>query len=288
MTTLRIVHRTGYEYPDGATASYNQVRMTPRSSHEQLVMHNRVEISPTAWLNTYKDYWGTTVTNFEVHERHDQLRVTSTSTVDVERPCVDPPGISWEEVRAPDVTDRHAEMLQITPRTEPGTELRGRLRELRREAATPGDLARAVSRLVHDEVAYVSGSTNVHTRAQEAWAERAGVCQDMAHLMIGALRTEWVPARYVSGYLMPVKNPEEGTTYKGESHAWVEYWDGAWTAMDPTNDCVPGEHHVEVAKGRDYGDVSPLQGIFTGRGTSAMFVSVELTLLPPDRRAAER
>ena len=121
MTTLRIVHRTGYEYPDGATASYNQVRMTPRSSHEQLVMHNRVEISPTAWLNTYKDYWGTTVTNFEVHERHDQLRVTSTSTVDVERPCVDPPGISWEEVRAPDVTDRHAEMLHITPRTEPGT-----------------------------------------------------------------------------------------------------------------------------------------------------------------------
>jgi transglutaminase-like putative cysteine protease len=76
---LRVVHRTGYSYPGGAVASYNEARMTPQSSHEQVVLHTRVDITPTPWMYSYTDYWGTRVTAFEVHERHDEMGVVSTT-----------------------------------------------------------------------------------------------------------------------------------------------------------------------------------------------------------------
>jgi hypothetical protein len=127
------------------------------------------------------------------------------------------------------------------------------------------------------EVDYVFGATGVHTRAAEAWEQRSGVCQDMAHLAIGALRAVGIPARYVSGYLMPTRASEIGVPYEGESHAWVQFWDGAWVGVDPTNNILAGDLHIEVAAGRDYGDVAPLAGIFSGGATSHMFVSVEMT-----------
>ena len=45
-TQLRVVHATGYRYSEGATASFNEIRMIPRSTHQQQVLHSRVEISP--------------------------------------------------------------------------------------------------------------------------------------------------------------------------------------------------------------------------------------------------
>ncbi len=122
----------------------------------------------------------------------------------------------------------------------------------------------AVVDLVHAEVKYVFGATGVHTRASEAWEQRSGVCQDMAHLVLGALRSVGIPARYVSGYLMPSRSGELGVPYAGESHAWIQFWDDGWVGADPTNNIRPGDLHVEVAVGRDYRDVAPLTGIFTG------------------------
>jgi transglutaminase-like putative cysteine protease len=99
----------------------------------------------------------------------------------------------------------------------------------------------------------------------------------MAHVAIGALRSAGVPARYVSGYLHPKRRPEVGDTVVGESHAWIEWWDGDWVGFDPTNDVEPGDRHIVVARGRDYSDVSPLKGIFSGGSTSSMSVDVRVT-----------
>ncbi len=46
----------------------------------------------------------------------------------------------------------------------------------------------------------------------QAWAQRKGVCQDIAHLALGALRSVGIPARYVSGYLHPKPNAAIGET----------------------------------------------------------------------------
>lgn len=276
---LRIVHRTGYRYDGGATASFNEVRMVPRSTHEQQLLHSRIDITPVPWQSSYTDYWGTSVTAFEVFERHESLSVTATSTVDVQRLPDVGGGLGWAELASDRVTDRYCEFLTFSPAVDPPPDLLERTQEEARLAATPRDLADRVVDLVHREVAYVTGATSVHTRAAEAWEQRSGVCQDMAHLVIGALRGAGIPARYVSGYTLPSRFADFGVPYTGESHAWVQYWDGHWFSVDPTNNMRPGELHVEVAIGREYGDVPPLHGIFTGSKAADMFVGVEMTRL---------
>jgi len=277
--SIRVVHRTGFTYAGGATASFNEIRMVPRSSHEQQVLHSRIDITPVPWTYTYTDYWGTSVTAFEVFERHESLQVVATSTVDVARHTAPEPRLGWADLTTRKVTDTHCEMLEVTDRVAPPPDLLVTVQRLRGECANPREFALAVVDLVHAQVQYVFGATGVHSQAGQAWRQRSGVCQDMAHLVLGALRSVGIPARYMSGYLMPKRASEPGVAYAGESHAWVQFWDDGWVGADPTNNVLPGDLHVEVAVGRDYRDVAPLTGIFTGSRTSDMFVSVEMTRL---------
>ena len=276
---LRIQHQTGYRYEGPVTSSYNEVRVTPMTTPEQTALRTRLEVRPHPWQLVYHDYWGSQVTAFEVHEVHTELFVTATSTVEVDRPETDPPGGGWDLLRDPRVADQMVELLAAQPSTAPPPELAERVRALVASGARPDDVALELCRLVHSDVRYVPGSTGVHTRAADAWAERAGVCQDMAHLALGALRCAGIPARYVSGYLHPDPAAPVGATVTGESHAWVEWWTGEWHGFDPTNDLPPGDHHVVVARGRDYADVPPLKGIYAGAGSSTMVVKVDITRL---------
>jgi transglutaminase-like putative cysteine protease len=281
---FRVVHTTRIAYDGGVAASYNLARMTPLTSAQQVVVHTRLDVSPTPWSQTYRDYWGTEVTAFEVLDQHSELTVTATSTVQVNRPAPtvttrEPEGLTWEQMRSPEVQDRYCEMVAVADRVRPDRELTGLVEELAERSAGPSDLARQVCRLVYEQMKYRTGSTKVHGHASDAWKARTGVCQDMAHVAIGALRAVDVPARYVSGYLHPRRDPQVGETVVGESHAWIEWWDGDWVGFDPTYDIEPGERHIVVARGRDYSDVSPLSGIFSGGKTSTMAVEVKVTRL---------
>ena len=275
---LRVVHRTGFAYAQGVTASHNEARMTPRSTREQLVVATRLEISPTAWTLNFRDYWGTQVTAFEIAERHERLHVVATSTVEVGGRLSEGERISWEAICDPVLVDSQVEMLTISGHVEPGPELR-RIATAARRAERPADAVAEIVHRIRERVAYVPGSTEVHTRASAVWEAKAGVCQDLVHLALGALRSIGIPARYVSGYVMPSADPVVGQTRTGESHAWLQYWDGAWVGLDPTNDAPPGDYHVEIGVGRDYFDVPPLKGVYSGSRSSDMFVEVEITVL---------
>ncbi len=124
---------------------------------------------------------------------------------------------------------------------------------------------------------YRRGVTRVSTSAVEAWEQGEGVCQDFAHLTLALLRAMRIPARYVSGYLHPHEDAVIGKPFVGESHAWVEWWSGSWVRFDPTNAIAAGERHVVVGRGRDYGDVAPLKGIYSGAPAGDLEVTVELT-----------
>jgi transglutaminase-like putative cysteine protease len=276
---LRIVHHTGYRYPSGVAASRNEVRMTPRTNREQSVLATSLEISPTAWTYDYRDYWGTQVTAFEILEPHDRLQVVATSTVDVgdRRPAGKE--IPWQDLLAPNLADQHVELLQSGGHVEPPAELKALAEEIRQGAATPAQAVRQLVTAIRERVAYVPGSTEVLTPAREVWEARAGVCQDLVHLGLGALRSIGVPARYVSGYVTPSRRPDIGRAQTAESHAWLQYWDGTWVGLDPTNDTAPGDFHVEIGVGRDYFDVPPLRGVYSGPSESDMFVEVEITVL---------
>jgi transglutaminase-like putative cysteine protease len=173
--------------------------------------------------------------------------------------------------------DTMAAYLADSETTQVGEEVLAIARGAAPRGRTPDEVAQAVCLALRDELEYVPGVTTVHTVAREAWAARKGVCQDISHLSLGALRALGIPARYVSGYLHPRPDAAVGETVRGESHAWVEWWAGGWRAFDPTNRAFVAGGHVVLGRGREYGDVPPLKGVYAGTASSALDVTVDIT-----------
>ncbi len=277
---LRIEHTSGYRYDTTVTSSYNEARLTPVTDPLQLVLESNVRTSPGTTQHRYWDYWGTQVASFDLHVPHDALEVVPLSVVDT-APAVREPvdGVTWDALRGEDLRDLHAELLGTTERTAPD----GEMVQAARDAVAGKDpyrAARAVLEMVHERVAYLAGSTGVQTGAAEAWRLRTGVCQDLAHVALACLRSVGLPARYVSGYLHPAGAAGRvGEVVTGESHAWVEVWLGSWWPFDVTGLVPVAEQHVVVARGREYGDVPPLKGVYSGGGSQSLGVSVEVTRL---------
>lgn len=276
---LRVVHRTHFRYDGKAVASYNSARLTPVTTPEQIVVHSRVEVSPKPWTYEYTDYFGSRVVAFEVVDPHDTMTVTATSTVQVNRAPIAQPRATWQDLAQREVADRWTEYLMLPDTVAPSEDFAQRVQEVASAAALPGHAARRLCALVAQEVEYVAGSTDVSTTAAATWEQRAGVCQDMTHLVIGGLRSIGIPTRYVSGYFHPYPSPALGEPTPGASHAWVEWWDNGWHPFDLTSSVEPDDRYVVVATGRDYDDVKPLAGIYSGAATSEMDVSVEITRL---------
>ncbi len=278
MNRLRIRHETGFHYDGEVTASYNEARMLPMSDDRQLVLFSNLEILPISSHHSYTDYWGTRVSSFEVLSPHRELSLAATSLVEV-RPREHPEHrLSWETLA--DEIERateYVEQLGQTPRTQPPAELVELARSMLSKSESPCDTALAICEEIGNRIEYMPGSTSVYTTAREAWDKKKGVCQDITHLAIGALRSIGIPARYVSGYLHPMTDAAIGETIAGESHAWVEWFCGDWRGFDPTNLIDIGDRHVAVGRGRDYNDVPPLRGVYAGPYASKLFVTVEIT-----------
>ena len=153
-------------------------------------------------------------------------------------------------------------LLAPSPRTEPDAALVAAARPLLDSGAAGLELARNINSWVAATMRYRHDVTSVRTSAAEALALGAGVCQDYAHVMLAVCRLCRLPARYVSGHLMG----------EGGSHAWVEVLvphdddpsSLVAVAFDPTNDREGGAGYLTVAVGRDYTDVAPTHGTYSG------------------------
>ena len=279
MNRLRIKHITGFHYGGDVTASYNEARMLPVSADGQLVLFSNLEILPISSHHSYVDYWGSRVSSFEILTPHKELSLTATSLVEVRPRAHNDECLSWEDLAvAAETATEYVEMLGQTRRTDPPVEVVDLARDIVKDAADTCQAALAISTAIGNAVEYMQGVTGVHSTAREAWDHRKGVCQDITHLAIGALRAVGIPARYVSGYLHPKPSAAIGETVAGESHAWVEwYCGGEWRGFDPTNRIDIGDRHVLVGRGRDYNDVPPLRGVYAGPFGSTLFVRVEIT-----------
>lgn len=275
---MKIAHRTQVRYDGEVLASYNEVRMTPLSDSSQSTLDARVQVTPAASGSRYWDYWGAYVTAFDLHVPHTVLNVAASSVVETSGPHRAGPVLGWDALREDRVRDTHVEYLTATPHSAVTPELIATAHDVVGDAE-PNAAALACAEWLRDQVTYTPGSTGVHTHAMEAWEARTGVCQDLAHLMAGLLRGLGIPARYVSGYLHPSPDAGIGETVTGQSHAWVEWWDGAWNPFDPTNGKPAGLEHVVVARGRDYWDVPPHKGVYAGPGGTELSVEVDVTRL---------
>jgi transglutaminase-like putative cysteine protease len=278
MKRLRIEHATGFSYQGDVSASYNEARMLPGTTDSQFVLSSSLDIEPSTSVNTYLDYFGTRVSAFDVLSPHTALKITARSLVEVRPQPIEHVDTTWERlaVEASRSVETIEQLVQ-TNRTTPHPEVAAIAESIAAQYENPGPAAHAIAMAIGDAVEYMHGITGVHSTAAEAWDARKGVCQDIAHITLGALRHVGIPARYVSGYLHPRPDAEVGVPVTGESHAWVEWFAGDWQGFDPTNNIEIGDRHVLVGRGRDYGDVPPLRGVYAGPFKSSLHVQVTIT-----------
>lgn len=273
---LRITHRTGFHYEREVISSYNEARLMPLSTPDQLVIEADVRIEPLTQPFRYWDYWGTLVYTFDIHTPHTELVVTGSSVVETAGARPVPGDVDWSALHDPAVRDRFNELLAPTDYVPLGHEIDLAAEDLA-AGRTPVETCLAASEWVRDQMRYEAGATTVSSTAVDALHHGGGVCQDFAHVSLALLRAAGVPCRYVSGYLYPAASDAVGVTVTGQSHAWIEAWLGEWTPFDPTNGRPVGERHVVVGRARDYADVAPFKGIFHGGPATALDVSVDLT-----------
>jgi transglutaminase-like putative cysteine protease len=141
---------------------------------------------------------------------------------------------------------------------------------------------------IHKDFRYDTTVTDVTTPVDRVFEIRAGVCQDLAHVGIAAMRSLGLPARYVSGYLLTRPPPGKPRLLGADaSHAWFSVWAPpfGWVDLDPTNDLIVGESHVTSSWGRDYGDVAPVAGIILGGHDHVVDVGVDV--IPVDETHPE-
>ncbi|MBK3815814.1 transglutaminase family protein [Paraburkholderia aspalathi] len=312
---LRVTHDTHYQYSARVEYAQHQSWLHPRETPRQQVLDFSLDVKPSPDLiSTELDTFGNRRYFFALNQPHDELLVRSSSLVRVmpprlaaaasgERPPViaDPSSCNasaWETIRA-SLSYRAGQAYDPACEFTFASIYAARHAELARYAApsfTPGralvQAAWELMQRIHEDFDYASNSTEVTTTALDALAMRRGVCQDFAHVLIGALRSLGLAARYVSGYLLTQPPPGKPRLIGADaSHAWAEVYDpawpedGGWLQLDPTNNRAPGDDYVVLATGRDYADVAPLRGVIRGGG-SEHALTVGVTVEPLTDRAA--
>ncbi|MGN7127181.1 transglutaminase family protein [Methylorubrum thiocyanatum] len=295
--TLR--HLTTYRYARTVRFARCNLRLRPRDGEGQRVLESALHVAPEPTRRLERrDFFGLDTLTLTLDEPHREFTVEAVSRVAVERPAPPPPeaGPSWEAVRAaslalPSLGPDGPAHFQFPSQRVP---LDPAVTDYARTSFLPGRSAYGgaveLMHRIREDFRFDAKATTVSTPPAEAFALRAGVCQDFAHVMIAGLRGLGLPAAYVSGYLR-TRPPPGRPRLRGAdaSHAWVALWcgpemgEGGWIGLDPTNDCVVRDNHIVVARARDYADVAPIDGIVASAGSQKL--TVEVDVIPEDEAA---
>ncbi|OYQ32814.1 transglutaminase [Niveispirillum lacus] len=281
-------HVTRYGYGDPVTSAHMLAHLAPRDHPRQTCHKATLSIVPWPGVVTERhDWFGNPVTYAALHTPHRELTVTAEIEVTVAPP---PPLLAettpcWEEVAALAATlAETAEFVRPSARVPlADTALTLFAAAFFSQGRAIGEGALDLTRRIHADFSFDPTATTISTPISEVLARKRGVCQDFAHLMIGALRALGLPARYVSGYLRTLPPPGKPKLQGADaSHAWVQAWCGphdGWIDLDPTNGRQCDTDHVTLAWGRDYDDVCPLRGVILGGGHHGVLVAVDVDQL---------
>jgi transglutaminase-like putative cysteine protease len=287
-----IRHLTTYAYEYPVSFARCSLRLEPRNDDGQQLVSHSVEIRPRPADRTARyDFFGTHTESVLIETAHRHLRIDSRSRVKVARqaPGRAAPSPAWETVR-----DVAFEATSLGPSSPIGYIFASPLVPVLAPVtayaaasfpASGGALAGAVDLMhrIRNQFRYDPKATVISTPLAEVFEKRHGVCQDFAHLMIAGLRGLGLPAAYVSGYLRTIPPPGQPRLQGADAtHAWVSLWCGAelgWIGFDPTNDLLVENDHIELAVGRDFSDVSPVDGIIVGSPKQKLGVAVDVQLV---------
>jgi transglutaminase-like putative cysteine protease len=287
-----IRHVTTYAYESPVSFARCSLRLEPRSGDGQQLVSHSVDIRPRPADRTVRrDFFGTHTESIVIEKAHRHLRIDSRSRVAVSRraPGRTMPSPAWEDVR-----DLAFETVSLGPASPVGYVFASALVPVQpavtayASASFPRDLGVLVGAVdlmhrIRSEFKYDPKATAISTPLAEVFEKRHGVCQDFAHVMIAGLRGLGLPAAYVSGYLRTIP-PEGRPRLQGAdaTHAWVSLWCGSelgWIGFDPTNDLLVENDHIILGVGRDFSDVSPVDGIIVGSRKQKLSVAVDVMLV---------
>jgi len=278
-------HITSYAYDQPVDLAAHLLHLKPRALPGQRVIHARIRCQPAPDHATEThDHFGNAATRIFIAAPHQHFEVTAEALVEVNFAPPPPPETTqpWDMVadQAQRGRDEATEYLHPSAHAPALAEAA----DFARPCFPPGRPVLAALLHLNERIAtefrFQAGVTSISTPVEEVLRLRRGVCQDFTHLMIAALRSLGLPARYMSGYIRTRPLPgQERRRGADQSHAWVGAWLGerdGWVGLDPTNGIIVRDEHVVIAWGRDFADISPLRGVILGGGAHHLSVSVDL------------
>jgi len=281
---LDIRYVTHFVYAAPVWESQNSVRACPADNENQTLASYSLDVEPVAETRWYVDRWGTRVDTFGVIEPHSELIVTATAAVETSRPAEPRSGATVLDLYDENRDGRLWLFLRSSRHTEWGGPIVDAAADVVAGSSDLVSAVRDIASIVNRRLDYRPGATQIGDKPELVWDQQAGVCQDYSHVMIAMLRSQGIPARYVSGYFYALDVAGGGTPETSEitvqTHAWVEVWvpEFGWWAIDPTNNQVAGEQHVVVGQGRDYDDVLPMRGVYYGDTDHALAAHVVMSV----------
>lgn len=297
MPFYRASHTTSYRHNATATAAWQALHLQPRTEAAQHCDSFELEIAPHPGdLASRIDYFGNKQHVFTLREPHNDLRITSRSVVRRDEPALPVPGSTPLLSEIPDLVAEAVrgenfgieQFRHATPLVPLLAEARVFTHELTadldRSRTLVMDWLAVLGQRFRESVIFDRKATRITTPLAEVLVNRRGVCQDFAHLLISCLRHSGLPAAYVSGYLLTEPPPGRPRLEGADaSHAWVSVYipGSGWVDYDPTNACFVADGHIVVARGRDFSDVSPVKGLFSGGGGHTLNTGVTVELITP-------
>jgi transglutaminase-like putative cysteine protease len=300
---LQITHQTRYDYQPVVEVAQHMAYLQPLQHAGQELLAHQLTVSPEPTQQIVAtDVYNNARCFFALQTPHAVLDVQAMSIVRTHMGVLPVSTLAWETLRdqllyqAGQPYDPASEFVFASPFVPRHADFADYAQPSLRPGISALQVAIDLMERIHRDFIYETNSTQINTPALEALAQRKGVCQDFAHIMLSCLRAAGLPARYVSGYLLTVPPPGQVKLLGSDaSHAWVSVYvadlpEGQrWVDLDPTNNRwgwhAPGEDYVTLATGRDFGDVSPLRGVLHGGASHTLTVAVTVADIEGDNTA---
>jgi transglutaminase-like putative cysteine protease len=285
MNVLTVRHITTYRYKQPVSFGEHRMMLRPREGHDQRLIEERLDISPEpSELRWVHDVFGNCVALAKFNKRADELRVDSFIRLDHQpsnalefqlEPHAATYPFAYSAEEGPDLL-RSTERQYLDPARAVDAWARGFLR--RQGPTDTRELLAAMTHAVKDRFAYTEREETGVQNPIDTLRLGSGSCRDFAVLMIEAVRSLGLAARFVSGYLYVPEG--SGHVGGGATHAWVQvYLPGAgWVEFDPTNGIVGNRDLIRVAVVRDARHAVPLSGTWTGFPSDYLGMSVEVSV----------
>ena len=285
MNRYKLAHVTQFSYDGPVSESYNELRLRPRHDECQSCLSFRVITHPQAKAIGHQDFFGNWVHLFHILPEHRALRVETEAVILMHPqpdPCPSPATLADLDRIKDKLVDDHFDWVAPSKYCP----FLPAIGDLICEAESASDktvfgFVQTASALIHERFRYQKGATHVHSSVADCLATKSGVCQDFSHLLLSLLRSRGIPARYVSGYLVPAQTSDERGAMERiigglASHAWVQAFvpETGWIGLDPTAGAFVEAQHIRIAYGRDYGDVPPVRGVYKGHAGQSLSVDV--------------